>query len=203
MQHVVSQLIEKRRELAGELRHYQSMINKLTTELNALDISISLFDPNIKPKELKPIRFSTKKTTDDLIGFMKSEGISTRDQIRADAAEPDRIEQLCRNGFNAVHAKKNVLAGIDAVKSYTLHITEDSINLFREIDSYRWAKDRNGTTLDQPVKVDDHILDSVRYAIFVDEVRSVISIGSARHTASVKFAGYDGGKIGSRGFSGF
>lgn len=61
MQHVVSQLIEKRRELAGELRHYQSVINKLTTELNAIDISISVFDPNIKPKELKPIRFSTKK----------------------------------------------------------------------------------------------------------------------------------------------
>lgn len=150
-----------------------------------------------KDAYIRELFYQTEKTTDDLIGFMKSEGIDTRDQIRADAAEPDRIEQLCRNRFNAVPAKKNVLSGIDAVKSYTLHITEDSINLLREIDTYRWAQDRNGTPLDQPVKVDDHAMDALRYTLFVDEVaRSKIVIGSPRYKSATAFSGYDG--VGSK-----
>lgn len=148
--------------------------------------------------------YQTEKITDDLVGFMKSEGIDTRDQIRADGAAPERIEQLCRKGFNVVAAKKNVMAGIDAVKSYRLHITENSINLLREIDSYRWAKDRNGTTLDQPVKVDDHAMDALRYAIFIDEVgSSKIHLGKPRYKSDTAFSGYDGGLSKKNRFRGY
>lgn len=143
---------------------------------------------------IRELFYQTEKTTDDLIGFMKSEGISTRDPIRADAAEPDRIEQICRNGFKAVAAKKNVSSGIDAVKSYMLYITEDSINLLREIDSYRWAQDRNETILDQPTKMDDHAMDALRYAIFTDEVGgSKIHIGQPRYSSNMVFSGFDDG----------
>lgn len=153
---------------------------------------------------IRELFYQTEKTTDDLIGFMKSEGINIRDQIRADAAEPDRIDQLCRNGFNAVPAKKNVLAGIDAVKSYTLHITEDSINLLREIDTYRWAQDRNGIQLDQPVKVDDHAMDALRYTLFVDEVgSSKIHIGLPRYKMATVFSGYDGVSLKKNRFKGY
>lgn len=144
-----------------------------------------------KDAYIRELFYQNEKTTDDLIGFMKSEVISTRDHIRADAAEPDRIEQICRNGFNAVPAKKNVLAGIDAVKSYNLYITEDSINLLREIDSYRWAQDRNGTPLDQPVKVDDHAMDALRYALFIHEVvRSKIVIGHKKNNFDSIYGGF-------------
>jgi hypothetical protein len=61
LQHVVSQLIDKRKEIAGEIKYYQAILNARIEQLNAIDISISVFDPNIKPKELKPIRFSPKK----------------------------------------------------------------------------------------------------------------------------------------------
>lgn len=153
---------------------------------------------------IRELFYQSEKTTDDLVGFMKSEGISTRDQIRADSAEPDRIEQMCRKGFNVVATKKNVMAGIDAVKSYTLHITEDSINLLREIDSYRWAKDRNGTTLDQPVKADDHVMDALRYAIFIDEVgSSKVHIGLPRYKSATAFSGYDGGLSKKNRFRGY
>ncbi|HEX5670620.1 MAG TPA: hypothetical protein VFX66_03710 [Sulfuricurvum sp.] len=93
MQHVVSQLIEKRRELSGELKHHQSVINKLTTELNAIDISISVFDPNIKPKELKPIRFSTKNRY-----FKHSEAITLVLDVLREAERPiitsDLVKQV-------------------------------------------------------------------------------------------------------------
>lgn len=164
-------------------------------------IEVRIIDKNVYIRELF---YQTEKTTDDLIGFMKSEGISARDQIRADAAEPDRIEQLCRNGFNAVPAKKNVLSGIDAVKSYSLHITEDSINLLREIDTYRWAQDRNGTPLDQPVKLDDHAMDALRYTLFVDEIgESKIHIGLPRYKSAIAFSGYDGGISKKNRFKGY
>lgn len=164
-------------------------------------IEVRIIDKNVYIRELF---YQTEKTTDDLIGFMKSEGISARDQIRADAAEPDRIEQLCRNGFNAVPAKKNVLSGIDAVKSYSLNITEDSINLLREIDTYRWAQDRNGTPLDQPVKLDDHAMDALRYTLFVDEIgESKIHIGLPRYKSAIAFSGYDGGISKKNRFKGY
>lgn len=61
MQHVVSQLLTKRQELAGEFLYYQKKIIELEEQISAIDKSVIIFDPNISPKELKPIRFSGKK----------------------------------------------------------------------------------------------------------------------------------------------
>lgn len=61
MQHVVSQLIEKRKQLAGEFLYYQKKVEELNKQILAIDTSIVIFDPNISPKEFKPIRYSNKK----------------------------------------------------------------------------------------------------------------------------------------------
>lgn len=61
MQHVVSQLLTKRRELAGELKYYQKHIRELAEQINAIDTSITIFDKNINIRELDPIRFSPKQ----------------------------------------------------------------------------------------------------------------------------------------------
>lgn len=123
---------------------------------------------------------------------MQNTGISKQDMIRCDSAEPDRIQSIKEAGFRAIQAKKNINSGIDAVKSYNLHITEDSVNLLREIQSYKWAEDRNGNTLDTPIKMNDHILDALRYSIFTDIQKQTISVITAKkHTSS--FSGYDSG----------
>ncbi|QSZ41359.1 PBSX family phage terminase large subunit [Sulfurimonas aquatica] len=141
--------------------------------------------------------YRTKTTTDELIQYMKQEGISTRDSIYCDSAEPDRIETLKNAGFNAIAAKKNVRAGIDAVKSKSLHVSKQSTNLIKEFDNYSWKEDKDGNSLEEPVKFNDHLMDALRYAVFTTERHARQIIVSPRR--KTRFAGY-GDYSGFKGF---
>jgi len=61
---------------------------------------------------------------------------------------------------------KSVKDGIDFVKRQRLIIDPVSVNLIKELKSYKWMETINGDTLDQPVKLNDHIVDALRYGIF-------------------------------------
>jgi phage terminase large subunit len=47
-----------------------------------------------------------------------------------------------------------------------LYITDRSVNLLKEIRSYKWKTDKDGKVLDEPVKFNDHGCDALRYAVF-------------------------------------
>ena len=85
--------------------------------------------------------------------------------IFCDSAEPQRIEELWRAGFNAVPADKDVNKGIDTVKARTLHIVPGAQNVLNELQTYKWTEDKEGNVLDKPVKFMDHALDATRYAV--------------------------------------
>ena len=112
--------------------------------------------------------YESRLTTSDLIERMKALDIRKSDEIFCDAAEPKTIEELVRAGYNAKPAEKDVYAGIQKVKSQPLTITPESINLIKEIRSYKWKTDKDGKVhLDEsPVKMWDHGCDAMRYAIF-------------------------------------
>jgi hypothetical protein len=74
--------------------------------------------------------------------------------------------ELRREGFSVVPAQKDVKTGIDFCKAQRLVIHQDSVNLLKELKSYRWKTDKNGNKLDVPVKFADHGSDSLRYAIY-------------------------------------
>ena len=114
----------------------------------------------------KELLYQTKLTTNDLVDKIKELGFSQMDEIYCDAAEPKTIEELVRNGFNAKPANKDVTEGIRCLKGTPLTIHQDSLNLLKELKSYRWKTDRNGNKLDQPVKFADHAIDALRYAIY-------------------------------------
>lgn len=65
-------------------------------------------------------------------------------------------------------ADKDVWAGIQKIKSMPLYITENSINLLHELKTYKWKTDKDGIIkpTEEPVKVNDHALDALRYAVF-------------------------------------
>lgn len=115
---------------------------------------------------VKEMLYEAKLTTNDLIDRLKAMELSRYDEIYCDAAEPKTIEELVRNGFNAKPANKDVTEGIRCVKGTPLTIHQDSVNLLKELKSYRWKTDRNGNKLDQPVKFNDHIADAMRYGIY-------------------------------------
>jgi phage terminase large subunit len=112
------------------------------------------------------IIYEPKLTTGDLIERYKSVDMSKTGNVYCDAAEPKTIEELCRAGYNAISADKDVTEGIRKVKSMPLYITKRSANLLKEIRSYKWKTDRDGKVLDEPVKFNDHALDAGRYGTF-------------------------------------
>jgi phage terminase large subunit len=115
----------------------------------------------------KELLYETKLTTNDLIARYANElDISRTIEIFCDNAEPKTIEEICRAGYNAKPADKAVLEGIRKIKGMPLYLIEGSTNLISEINSYKWKVNKNGETLDEPVKFRDHAMDALRYGVF-------------------------------------
>ena len=115
--------------------------------------------------------YEQKLTTGDLIEMYKERGVFKSREIFCDSAEPKTIEELRRAGYTAKEADKDVTEGIRKVKSMPLYITERSVNILKEIKSYKWKTDINGKPVkdkdkDEPVKFNDHAMDAIRYAVF-------------------------------------
>lgn len=112
--------------------------------------------------------YEAQMTTDDLIDRLR-QIVPKGAEIYADSAEPDRIEQIYRAGFNIKPAEKAVKAGIDAVNTFQLHINPSSAEMIKEIQNYKFKVDKNGNRLEEPVKFNDHAMDALRYALFTDK----------------------------------
>jgi len=86
--------------------------------------------------------------------------------IYADSAEPDRIEEIRKAGFNIRGANKKVREGIDFIKRLEVCVTEDSTDVIKEKRGYSWRTDKKGRVIDEPVSFLDHAQDAERYAIY-------------------------------------
>ena len=109
--------------------------------------------------------YRTGLTNQDISRLM--EGIVSRDDlIIADSAEPKSIEEIMRMGWNirgAVKGKDSINQGIDMLKRYKMIIEGE--NIVKELNSYIWAKDRNGNLLNKPIDSFNHAIDAIRYAV--------------------------------------
>lgn len=80
-----------------------------------------------------------------------------------DPSEPRTIDKLKESGIRAVKADNDVLSGIRAVEqgfgSGKLIINDVCQNIRNECKTYVWAD----TAKEQPVKVNDHAMDALRY----------------------------------------
>jgi phage terminase large subunit len=124
-------------------------------------IEVNIIDNTCYVKE---IIYKEGLTSTDLIKMMDELQISKKKEIACDTARPEIIEDLRRKGYNAKSAIKDVKDGIDSVKSSGLFIHKESINILKEISSYKW-KVNGDILLDEPVKVYDDAMDAMRYAI--------------------------------------
>jgi len=111
------------------------------------------------------IVYETNLTNSDLIVRLKAEGVPKGAKLYCDAAEPDRIEELRRAGFDAIAAKKDVDAGIDFCRRYRI-VLVSSPHLADEIAEYKMKQTKDGETLDEPLKYNDHAMDAGRYGTF-------------------------------------
>ncbi len=113
--------------------------------------------------------YETEWTTGDLIKRMGELKISKESIIYCDAAEPDRIEELKRAGYNVLPAYKgpgSVKAGIDFLQGMNIYSKSSNVNINAEALSYSWRVDKNKKPMDEPAKVHDDAMDAMRYAIY-------------------------------------
>lgn len=108
-------------------------------------------------------------TSGDIINILKNSDIGQA-PIYADSARPEMIEDIFRAGFN-IHpcqkGKDSVQAGIDFIKGLNLNILDDSPNLIKELNNYRWAEDKNKAPIEgEPIDFLNHACDSFRYALW-------------------------------------
>ena len=126
---------------------------------------VVLKDDDVYTRE---VIYESGLTNQALIRRMNELGVSKEVYIYADSEDPNRIEELQEAGFNVIPATKgkdSVKAGIDLLKSRKIYVTKDSVNAHKELKSYSW-KTKGEFVLDEPVKVNDDFVDSLRYSIF-------------------------------------
>lgn len=90
--------------------------------------------------------------------------------VYCDSARPDLINDMQCAGINARNAHKDVIAGIGEVatmfKNRRLYIVRENVSRFdEEIDTYCWKEGA-----DEPVKVNDDVMDAMRYGVYSERV---------------------------------
>lgn len=111
--------------------------------------------------------YQTGLTNPEIARLMKEAGLTGRDEVIADSAEPKSIHELCLQGMNVKPCRKgadSVINGIDILKRYTWNVTRRSTGLRKELLAYKWKQDRDGNLTSQPLDGFDHSIDACRYA---------------------------------------
>lgn len=94
--------------------------------------------------------------------------ISNAQYIHADCAEPRSIHEMNQLGLRVVPVKKgadSILHGIKFLQRYEIIIDLRCQNFINEISQYHWQEDKDGNALEVPVDINNHLLDSLRYAL--------------------------------------
>jgi phage terminase large subunit len=163
---------------------------------------------------IRQLLYESGLLTSNIIAFMQGSQsdrfgefiptkIDSNDFIYADAAEPDRIQQIYDAGFNVIPANKDVKAGILSVKEYPILVDIASEDLLKERRSYKFAEDKNGNPLEVPVAKNNHLMDAIRYGIHTHSLEywghtstAVANIASKIRNRQPKFyEGYSNGAL--------
>lgn len=85
-----------------------------------------------------------------------------------DSARQEYVEKFLVSGIKAFNANKSVMEGISTVatliKNNEFFVIDKVVRFRQEIYNYVWAK----SDKDEPIKLYDDVLDSIRYAIYSD-----------------------------------
>jgi hypothetical protein len=132
--------------------------------------------------------YETGKVQSELNQEMLSRQV---DSWYPDPAEPDRIEEMRREGLVINEVSKDVTKGIDTVKSLfkqqRLFIHKDCKNLLFEIDNYRYKPKRaDQNEPEEPIKENDHLLDALRYTLHMWENTSNVKHSVAEYYENLR-----------------
>jgi len=113
------------------------------------------------------------KTTEEIIQVIKNK-LREHGQIFAvypDPAEPDRIEECKRAGIPVYEANKDIKGGVsyiqNLIKQHRFKVCNNCKNTLEELNTYQYPEGIDGKPdKEKPDKLDDHLCDAFRYAIY-------------------------------------
>ena len=109
---------------------------------------------------LEEIIYQSHLTNPELISLLK-QSVPPRTTFYCDPSRPDIITEINRSGFRAVPADNDVKGGLMFMKGKKLHIHSQSVNLQKEMKSYKFLGKQNKDMI--PLKVNDDAIDAARY----------------------------------------
>ena len=122
--------------------------------------------------EWKEVKRTTSEIIQKCFEFNKKYCVQT---WYPDPAEPDRLDEMRRSNLIVGDVNKDVPLGISKVsqlfREHKLFITDNCVELLDEIDQYRYdipKENRSGKEV--PLKVNDHLVDPLRYLIMGNEL---------------------------------
>ena len=117
---------------------------------------------------LKQLMYARKQQHIDVAEFMQTYLNGSFDEVYIDPSSVGLIEMMAGMGINAKKGDNNVQAGIGYVKSIqaNIRVEGEAIELIQEWDNYQYMTDKHGNELEVPLKMDDHICDAIRYALY-------------------------------------
>lgn len=86
--------------------------------------------------------------------------------VYADSSEPKSIDEIRRYGITikgVTKGKDSINYGIDVMQRQEYLVTSNSVNLIKELRSYCWDTDKQGTRLNKPIDTNNHAIDALRY----------------------------------------
>lgn len=131
-------------------------------------VVVSLFDKPKKEIYIIGEFYKRGATLEEIKDGIISLGIS-KQKMYCDGAEPDKVDYLRRNGFNAVSAKKgagSVKAGISFLQDMKIICHESCVNVATELENYVYLKDKKtGQYIEDSYDHDfSHTMDALRYS---------------------------------------
>ena len=131
-------------------------------------VVVSLFDKPKKEIYIIGEFYKRGATLEEIKDGIVQLGIS-KQKMYCDGAEPDKVDYLRRNGFNAVSAKKgagSVKAGISLLQDMKIICHESCVNVATELENYVYLKDKKtGQYIEDSYDHDfSHTMDALRYS---------------------------------------
>ena len=131
-------------------------------------VVVSLFDKLKKAIYIIGEYYKRGATLEEIKDGIIQLGIS-KQKMYCDGAEPDKVDYLRRNGFNAVSAKKgagSVKAGISFLQDMKIICHESCVNVAAELENYVYLKDKKtGQYIEDSYDHDfSHTMDALRYS---------------------------------------
>ena len=131
-------------------------------------VVVSLFDKPKKEIYIIGEYYKRGATLEEIKDGIIQLGIS-KQKMYCDGAEPDKVDYLRRNGFNAVSAKKgagSVKAGISFLQDMNIICHESCVNVAAELENYVYLKDKkSGQYIEDSYDHDfSHTMDALRYS---------------------------------------